>query len=138
MYRRLILQSKIKQHAACWSNIRNRRGISLVGVVFVMVVLAGFSVTLTEMMTSKQDSVVNILHSTKTFHIADAGIQYAAKYLQDLADWTTAADSVVNYGGGSFSLTFTGYDAGPPERIDVESAGSFETGSRTIDKTFER
>ena len=58
--------------------------------------------------------------------------------LQELADWTTAANNAFNFGSGSFSLTFSGYDAGPPERINVESSGSFETASRTIDKTFER
>ena len=117
---------------------RNQRGLSMVAVIFALVILAGFSLTLTDMMASKQDSVVNILHSSKTFHVADAGIQYAEKYLQELADWTTAADDVINLGGGSFSLTFSGYDAGPPERIDVESEGSFETAERTIDKTFQR
>ena len=131
-------KSKTNRHVTWHSTIRDRRGLSLVGVVFVMVILAGLSVTLTELMTSKQDSVFNILHSTKTFHISEAGIQYAEKYLQDLADWTTTVDGVFNFGGGTFSLTFTGYDAGPPESIDVESAGSFETASRTIDKTFER
>lgn len=132
------MQAKVILDTARWSATRNRRGLSLVGVVFVMVILAGLSATLTDMMASKQDSVVNILHSTKTFHIADAGIQYAEKYLQNLADWTTAADDVVNFGGGSLTLTFSGYDAGPPESIDVGSAGAFGTADRTIDKTFER
>ena len=130
--------AKLDLHKTFGLMARNQRGLSLVAVVFVIVILAGFSYTLTDMMASKQDSVVNILHSSKTFHIVDAGIQYADKYLQDLADWTTAADDVINFGGGSFTLTFSGYDGGPPERIDVDSTGSFGTAARTIVKTFER
>jgi hypothetical protein len=103
-----------------------------------MVVLTAIGYTFTALMASKQESVPATLHASRAFYIAEAGIQYAGKYLEGLGDWTTAANQNKNLGGGSFTVSFTDYAAGPPASIVATSTGTYGTGERVIKATFQR
>jgi Tfp pilus assembly protein PilX len=118
--------------------VRNQHGASILAVIFVMLVLTSIGYTFSLMMAAKQESVSSTLDAGMSFYMAEAGMNYAGKYLDGLADWTTAATQAKSLGGGSFSAAFSSYDAGPPETIIAESTGTYNTGTRVIKSTFER
>jgi Tfp pilus assembly protein PilX len=119
--------------------MRNQRGVSVLIIVFVILVLTAIGYTFAAMMAAKQKSAVATIEASKAFHITEAGIQYGSNYLKDLADWSTATDQTdISLGGGSFTVAFSGYTAGPPETITATSTGTYGAGTRVGKATFKK
>ncbi len=118
--------------------VRNQHGASILAVIFVMLVLTSIGYTFSLMMAAKQESVSSTLDAGMSFYMAEAGTSYAGKYLANLADWNTASTQAKNLGGGSFSVAFSDYAAGPPNTIIATSTGTYNTGTRVLKATFQR
>lgn len=119
--------------------MRNQRGVSVLAVVFVILVLTAIGYTFAAMMAAKQKSAVATIEANKAYSIAEAGLQYGYNYLMDLADWSTATDQTdISLGGGSFTVAFSGYTAGPPETITATSTGGYGAGTRVVKATFKK
>ncbi len=132
------MDSRKKNNKCALSLIRNERGLSIVAVVFTMLVLTSLGYTLSALMVSKQRSVSPTLDGGKSFYITEGGINYAGKYLDGLADWSTASGQTKNLGSGSFTVTFSDYTSGSPETIIAASTGTFGAGTRVLKASFER
>ncbi len=129
---------KSKNDTCKFTFLKNERGLSIIAVVFTMLLLTSLGYTLSALMIGKQKSVAPTLEGGKSFFITEGGINYAGKYLNDLADWTTASNQTKSLGSGSFTVTFSDYTSGSPESIIATSTGTFGTGTRVLKASFER
>ena len=119
--------------------MRNQRGVSVLAIIFVILVLTAIGYTFAAMMAAKQKSAVATIEASKAYSIAEAGLQYGYNYLMDLADCSTATDQTdISLGGGSFTVAFSGYTAGPPETITATSTGAYGAGTRVVKATFKK
>lgn len=133
------MMGSYKSNDSCKSSfIKNERGFSIVAIVFTMLVLTSLGYTLSALMVAKQKSIVPTLEGGKAFYITEAGINYAGKYLNDLADWSTASNQTKSLGSGSLTVTFSDYTSGSPETIIAISTGTYGTGTRVLKASFER
>jgi Tfp pilus assembly protein PilX len=115
--------------------LENEKGVSLLAVVFVILVLTAIGYTFTAMMAAKQKSVPATIEGGKAFFIAEAGLEYGATYLKNLANWSTATSQTKNLGGGSFTVTFA---APVGNTIQATSTGTYGAGTRQLKATFTR
>ncbi len=83
-------------------------GISAVPLIIalvLMITIGGFFISL---MLGKHVGAPLLAQTTKALYIADAGVEYTAKYLEDNFDWTAVPDiSSTSFGGGTFAVAFT-------------------------------
>lgn len=134
-----MMMERCKSNNICkLSFIKNERGFSIVAIIFTMLVLTSLGYTLSALMVAKQKSVSPTLDGGKSFYITEGGINYAGKYLDGLADWSTASSQTKNLGSGSFTVTFSDYTSGSPESIIAMSTGTFGAGTRVLKASFER
>ena len=120
------------------SFIKNERGFSIVAIIFTMLVLTSLGYTLSALMVAKQKSVAPTLEGGKAFYITEGGVNYAGKYLDGLADWSTTSSQTKNLGDGSFTIIFSDYTSGSPETIIATSTGTYGNGTRVLKASFER
>ncbi len=120
------------------SFIKSDRGISVIAIIFTMLLLTSLGYTFSALMVGKQRSVSPTLDGGKSFYITEGGTNYAGKYLDGLADWSTASSQTKNLGSGSFTVTFSDYTSGSPESIIATSTGTYGTGTRVLKAFFQR
>ena len=120
--------------------LRGQGGFSILAVIFVMVVLTAIGYSMANVMATKQKSVPVTADSSRAFSIAEGGVQWAGKYLSELADWSLAEDQTnIILGGGDFDVTFsTPSDDGTYEYITATCTGYYQNGKRVISRQFKR
>lgn len=113
------------------------RGISIVGVVAIMLILSFLGIVAVSLLGSSSIGGLEYLYSQKAFYIADAGRQWYIEQLQNDSSWSDNAASgdkgPKSFAGGSFTIavsncqadsidftstaTLTGYDGQPAQRV---------------------
>ena len=111
-------------------------GISIVALVIALLLLSTLGTVLTSLIITKQKSALLPLKSAQAFYAAQAGIEYAIRYVNDnkAAFWTDPVsifpiplnNPPISVGAGSFNVT---YDA--TNRI-ITSTGTAGTATRKI------
>ena len=119
--------------------VRSQGGFSVLGIIFVMLVLAVIGYSFTRMIATKQKSVPVTVQSNRSFSIAESGINWAGKYLSELVTWSYATDQTKNLGNGSFDVAFSDFceygncpEGGTKMCITVQSTGTFGDGERVL------
>lgn len=113
-------------------------GSLLIAMIAALFVLSILGYTITELMATKVTAIPATMDSVKAFYLAESGIQYGQEYLNGLGNWSLAADTAKNMGGGNFSLSFTDYYSGGPETIKITSTGTFGMSHRVVKITYQR
>jgi len=87
--------------------MKKRKGFALIVSIFVVIVFSVLGAVAASMLSGESISAIKDLRSMQALHIAEAGIRYAiAKDLDNLADWTTAANFTKNLSPGYFSVNY--------------------------------
>ena len=121
--------------------LRGQGGFSVLVVVFVMLVLSAIGYSMASMMASKQKSVPITAQSSSAFYMAEAGINWAGKYLSDLRCWD-AIQSEKALGSGSFTIALESYCYGSCSEgstymcVDIISTGTYGDATRVLRSRF--
>jgi hypothetical protein len=96
--------------------LSNNRGISLVILIVVMTLIAILGASFVSLMGSKQKGFVYQIDSYRALNIANAGVEYAIRYISDgLCDTTNPSNNFFNnpnvavtrsFAGGAFGFTY--------------------------------
>ncbi|MFH1390592.1 MAG: hypothetical protein ABIH56_07745 [Candidatus Margulisiibacteriota bacterium] len=83
----------------------NRKGVTLVAVVFIILALTMLVISLSSLFFSGSSLAVRGYSSLRTFYIANAGQEYYLKLLGEDQDWSTPPSSETKaFNGGFFSI----------------------------------
>ena len=123
--------------------LRGQRGFSVLVVVFVMLVLSAIGYSMVSMMASKQKSVPITAQSSSAFYMAEAGINWAGKYLSDLRCWNSI-ESEKTLGSGTFTIASDSYcsygncevEGGTYMCVSVISTGTYGDATRVLRSRF--
>ena len=123
--------------------VRSQRGFSVLVVVFVMLVLSAIGYSMVSMMASKQKSVPITAQSSSAFYMAEAGINWAGKYLSDLRCWNSI-ESEKTLGSGTFTIASDSYcsygncevEGGTYMCVSVISTGTYGDATRVLRSRF--
>jgi hypothetical protein len=142
--------------------LKNQRGVAaLMGVIFGIVIMAAIAFNFLAESRQKQAGAILTYTSTNAFMIAEAGLRYAEKCLQDTEatcpsgvneqlDWTDVDNSdniaATAFGGGTFAIYFPGSTdpanaTGSPndkDNIRVISVGTYKGAERSIQRFVQR
>ena len=129
----------VKLHAL----LKSQKGFSVLVVVFVMLVLSAIGYSMVSMMASKQKSVPITAQSSSAFYMAEAGINWAGKYLSDLRCWNSI-ESEKTLGSGSFAIASESYcsygncevEGGTYMCVTVISTGTYGDATRVLRSRF--
>ena len=129
----------VKLHAL----LKSQKGFSVLVVVFVMLVLSAIGYSMVSMMASKQKSVPITAQSSSAFYMAEAGINWAGKYLSDLRCWDSI-QSEKSLGSGSFTIALESgsYCYGSCSEgstymcVDIISTGTYGDATRVLRSRF--
>lgn len=84
----------------------NERGLAVLTAVFTMIVFALLAAATVALISGSSQTSADEYLSQQAFHVADAGVEYTAKKLSSVADWSNQLDFTNNFGDGVFRITF--------------------------------
>jgi Tfp pilus assembly protein PilX len=120
--------------------LSNNKGISLVILIVVMTLIAILGASFVSLMGSKQKGFLYQIDSYRALNIANAGVEYAIRYVSDgLSDTSSGyysnlpTQSIGNtpFANGSFSI-IRNYDLSNIANDYIEVTGSFKSASRKV------
>lgn len=89
-----------------------RRGVTLVGAIVIMLMLAVIGVTLVSLLGVTSRASLDQVRSSQALGIAQGGLNWYAMYLAGLSDWTAAAAQTdVALGVGAFDVAINSQTA---------------------------
>ena len=125
--------------------LRSQKGFSVLVVIFVMLVLSAVGYSMARMMASKQKSVPVTAQSNFAFFMAESGIDWTGKYLNDseLVSWSSLSNQTKSLGNGGFTIVFSDFcaygncpEAGTYMCITAQSTGTYGGGVRVVNARF--
>lgn len=111
----------------------NRRGFAILTVVFVMVVFAILGIAAVALITGSAQMMTDEYRSQQAFDVAEAGVAYMAEQLENDNDWSDNTGVTVNFGPGSFTITYLHKTA---TTATIRSDGAVEGITRSVKQEF--
>ena len=114
--------------------LKSQAGFAGLALIVAVLLLGTIGYFIGTMGSLHQQSVPTTLASTRAFAIAQGGLEYTAKYLDQnkSADWTNLAPPLSrNLGTGTFTVAFTPISAG---QLTAAVTGSVAGGSGTVNR----
>lgn len=102
--------------------IFNRRGISLIAVMIVMLIVATLALLIASMMSTGNISSVTDMQAQQAFYLAQAGMEWYMEQLENDSDWSSPPTVKTDqaFGAGTFTVT---YSNEAEDSIDVQATG---------------
>jgi hypothetical protein len=116
--------------SAC-PGISNKRGISLIAVIIVMLVVATLAFVVSSVMSTGNMASILDMQAQQAFYIAEAGLKHVIFKLKDDSDYRASPAAVAeDFGDGSFSVTVTKSGS----TFTLTSTGSVGNTARVIEQ----
>lgn len=112
---------------------RRSKGFAIFTVVFVMVIFAILGIAAVALITGSTRMMSDEYHTQQALDVAQAGLAYTAEQLADDDDWSDNTGFTMNFGPGSFTITFL---AQAENSATVRSDGTVEGITRSVKQEF--
>lgn len=111
--------------------IFNRKGISLIAVVIIMLIVATLALVVVSTMSSGNISSITDMQAQQAFYLAQAGLEWYMEELENDSDWSSPPPTVTDqpYGAGTYSVSYINpstrvtHTETSAESIDVTATG---------------
>lgn len=113
--------------------LETRAGFAILTVVFVMVIFSVLGMASVSLITNSAQMMADEYHSAQAYDVAEAGLAYIEMQLKNDSDWSDNPNVTMNFGPGSFTVTFTNKTS---TTATVESAGTVSAITRTLGESL--
>jgi predicted acyltransferase (DUF342 family) len=111
-----------------------RKGVTLLGVIFVVLVISLLALTTSTLVASDATIAVRNYYSQDAFYLATAGGEYYTYQLEQDTDWSSPpTDKVKSFSGGTFVISTTNETQ---DQITVNVCGILTAEGRTYTRTI--